>query len=161
MGDEGYLGGIEHTYFMNHQPMYFKQLVETEAAAVEGVFQAIQKEGEQVFFAKDADVIHRYSVANKRTTIVKALVTEAPLLKLEGVYTVTLEKLLVDLLCDTALFVAFQGHEITTIYSEAFSRFAINQHKLLRYAQRRGKRSVAEKLLKSLDVFSIVEASND
>ena len=48
-----------------------------------------------------------YVSTTENPIIVKTLITEAPLKKLVGITTITIEKLLVDLFCDKELFFAF------------------------------------------------------
>ena len=46
----------------------------------------------------------------------KTLVTEAPTQNVQGVPTITIEKMLVDIFSDETIFVTFQGHEKQIIF---------------------------------------------
>lgn len=82
--------------------------------------------------------------------IIRPLVTDAPIRKIDGIYIITVEKLLVDLFSDKE-FISFQGNEIHTIFSTAFEKFTINQQRMLRYAGRKNKRKQIEKIIKTIN----------
>ncbi|TVQ65166.1 MAG: hypothetical protein EA360_10450 [Balneolaceae bacterium] len=139
--------------FMIHQPGHFMTIIEIDREAKESAFYFLKDRGLEVFLEMDIDFIWRYSSIDKETVIVKALITEAPLQSVEEVQTVTLEKVLVDLFCDTDLFTTYQGTERSTIFKEAFIKYTININKLLRYAGRRGKRGDIREYLERLDLI--------
>jgi hypothetical protein len=64
---------------------------------------------------------------------------------------------LVDIFCDVIIFSAQQGSEMRTIFNEAFSKYTVNQSKMLRYANRRRKKEVFEKYLSLFQIYG----SND
>lgn len=138
--------------FMTHLPFQFYTIVEADAISMTNIFYNIQNRVESVFMAVDSHLLDRYSHADNQTTIVKTLVTEAPTQQVEEITTVTLEKALVDLICDIDLFSAYQGKERNTIFKEAFNKYTVNQNKLFRYAARRGKSEELEEYLKKLQV---------
>lgn len=59
--------------------------------------------------------------------------------------------MLVDIFCDEIIFSAYKGNEMKTIFTSAFNKYAINENKLLRYANRRGKREQLKKYLKLIN----------
>lgn len=71
--------------------------------------------------------------------IIKPLISGSPLTQEEGVPTPTLEKILVDTLCDDD-FSYLRGGEWQYMLDNAFRAFAVNTSRLLRYASRRGKK---------------------
>jgi hypothetical protein len=48
--------------------------------------------------------------------------------------------MLVDIFCDSITFSAQQGSEMRTIFETAFTKYTVNQSKILRYANRRRKK---------------------
>jgi len=84
---------------------------------------------------------------NSNPIIIKTLITEAPTQNIDGINTSSLEEILVDVFCDKIIFSAFQGNEMRTIYREAFLKYSINRSKLLRYADRRGKKEQLKKYI--------------
>src|SRR3546814_760800 len=82
--------------------------------------------------------------------IVRYLISEAPLQKIKKYYTITIEKILVDLFCDEKLFAIYHGKEKRTIFQEAYAKYTINKSKLLRYATRRGKREALESYINQI-----------
>jgi hypothetical protein len=137
--------------FMNHLPGYFYLLIEVEKDAVDSVFYYLKEEKYFVFIDPAKDLIEKYLAGEKDIAIIKSLVTEAPTLYVQGIYTATLEKILVDIFCDDVIFTAQQGSEMRTIFYEAFNRYTINENRLLRYANRRHRKG---ELVKYLDSFS-------
>jgi hypothetical protein len=88
--------------------------------------------------------------SNKDSLIVKPLVTEAPIQNIKGINTTSLEKILVDIFCDDVIFSAQQGSEMRAIFKEAFSKYTTNENRMLRYADRRGKRESFKNYLNSI-----------
>lgn len=126
--------------FMLHQPNTFYYLVEAEKEVVNSVFYFLRESEKLVFINPTKDIIEKYIPQEKEVIIIKSLVSEAPLKNIKGINTASLEKLLVDIFCDEGLFLAQQGAEMRTIFSEAFSKYTVNQSKMLRYASRRRKK---------------------
>jgi hypothetical protein len=127
--------------FMLHQPFKFMTLLEVEESAVESVFHFLQDEGlKELFLEPDEKEIEKYISENSNPIVVKTLLTGTPLQKMDKVVAPMLEKILVDIYCEKALFSAFQGSELSFIFKTCFEKYAINQTTLLRYASRRGKR---------------------
>lgn len=59
--------------------------------------------------------------------------------------------MLVDIFCDKIVFLAYQGNEMKTIFTSAYNKYTINENKLLRYANRRGKKEQLQKYLKLIN----------
>ena len=82
----------------------------------------------------------------KRGTVVKRLLHEAPLEMRDGVWVPKLEKIVVDLLCDSPALAFIQGAEATTIIANLLNIYTFNWSKASRYASRRGKKEEIEKI---------------
>lgn len=126
--------------FMVHQPGLFYTIVEVEKDATESVFYFLKDQKQTVFINPSSEMLERYVQFDQHTLIVKNLITEAPTQLIEDVNTVTLEKVLVDIFCDTTLFSAQQGVEMRTIFQEAFRKYSLNVDKIFRYSARRGNK---------------------
>lgn len=126
--------------FMLHQPGRFYTLVEVEKGALENVFYSLKKDRRAVYLDPSADILNRYASDEKEVTIVKPLVTEAPMQDVNGAQTTTIEKLLVDIFSDETIFASQQGEEMQNIFREAYSRYIISESRMLRYADRRRKK---------------------
>ena len=133
--------------FMLHQPGRYYQLLEVEKDATESIFYYLKDRNYSVYMEPTQELIRRYMIDEKEPWIVKPLVTEAPIQHINGIPTVTIEKLLVDIFCDPVLFNAQQGSEMHQIYHEAFEKYTINESKMLRYASRRRKKSELDNYL--------------
>lgn len=141
--------------FMLHQPFNFSTLVETEREVLEPVFHFLQDEKSNVFLNPDEDVINNYVLGRNDAFIVKPLISESPLLEIEEIRTPTLEKILVDLFCDTDLFITYQGVERTRIFEDAFSRYTLNEKMMLRYADRRKRKGELSEYLDEHGLLAI------
>ena len=112
--------------------------VETDRQAMESIFEYIKEQsGKEVWLMPDEDMVYRYIDLEKGGIIVKPLVTEAPLQKMEGVTVPTLEKLLGDINKD-ADFSYLHGEEAERMMDNAKALYIINTTRLRRYAKRRG-----------------------
>lgn len=125
--------------FTVHQPGRFFNLVEVEKEAIESVFHQLQDSGIPVFLQPSSRHFEHYVIEKRNAFIVQALISEAPLQMAKGVPTVTLEKILVDLLTNNPVFNAFKGAELNTVFINAAEKYTLNENRMLRYAGRRGK----------------------
>lgn len=126
--------------FMLHQPGKYYQLLEVDKDATESAFYYLKDRKYSVFIEPSEQLIRRYMIDEKEPWIVKSLVSEAPIQQVNGIPTVTIEKLLVDIFCDPVIFDAQQGSEMNQIFHEAFEKYAISESKMLRYASRRRRK---------------------
>lgn len=126
--------------WMLHQPFHFFTLVEVEKDALESVFHSLQEHYTNVFLKPSGELIRRYTVGKKDVLIVLPLISEAPLQSVDDVNTITLEKMIVDLFCESDIFGAQQGSELAFIYNNLFSKYSINLNRMMRYADRRKKK---------------------
>lgn len=112
--------------------------IEVERDLTEILFHRLQDAGEKVFLKPSREVMQNYLDLSQPGIIIKPLISGSPLTKESEVPMPTLEKLLVDTLCDED-FSYLQGGEWQYMMENAFSLFTVNQSRLLRYAGRRGK----------------------
>lgn len=136
--------------FMLHQPRKFYCLVEVEKEATNTVFYFLRENNFAVFIDPTQDILEKYSPLEKDILIVKSLVSEAPVLSINGIVTASIEKILVDVFCDQVIFSAQQGTEMRTVFNEALHKYTVSHSKMLRYADRRNKKDPFDKFLKSI-----------
>ncbi|MGM0582868.1 MAG: DUF6577 family protein [Bacteroidota bacterium] len=139
--------------FMLHQPGKFFLIVEVDKDAVESVFNLLKDLKYSVFLDPTKELLNKYMTEEKETWIVKSLVTEAPIQKVSELHTTTIEKMLVDLFCDTVILDAEQGAEKDRIFKGAFEKYIIHENKMLRYADRRRKKKQLIQYLNKLSKF--------
>ena len=124
--------------------MRYFTLIETEREATESVFNFLKEFNKDVYINPDEKTIDLYISDKRQSIIVKTLITESPIQRIDNFPTITIEKLLTDIFCEEFLFAAQQGVEMQTIHREAFDKYTINKSKLLRYAGRRKKKQDIE-----------------
>lgn len=120
--------------------------IEVDRNAVDSVLRFVQSAygSEQnvittpVVRADDLTTMERYLTDPTRILLVKPLISEAPLQHVDGVSTITAEKLLVDLIADDDLFCMYQ-EELPRIVEGITARYIINTDKAQRYARRRNQ----------------------
>lgn len=139
--------------FMLHQPGRFYNLVEVEKEGMESLFYFLKDKNMPVYLDPSPELIRRYVTDEKNPWIVKLLVSESPTQEINGITTVTLEKILVDIFCDPLLFDAQQGSEMDQIFKESFEKYAISESKMLRYASRRRKKQELEIYLNENSIY--------
>ena len=135
--------------FMQHQPNRFFLLVETDKEITNSAFYFLRDIKKSVFITPTSDILEKYIVNEKEVVIIKPLISEAPTQIINKVETATIEKILVDIFCDDVIFSAQQGAEMRTIFKEAFTKYTINQSKMLRYADRRRKKEELNQFIKT------------
>lgn len=122
--------------WMEFQPAYNWTIVEAEKDALDAIFNQLTGLSKKVYLQPDRSIMELYVLSLNEAIIVKPLVSEAPLAQAGKITTATLEKILVDIVADSEVFVAQQG-ELISIFEAVFSQFLIHQNRLLRYARRR------------------------
>lgn len=137
---------------MLHVPAVRTTLVDVEREAMESVFMSLQNVESEIpiFLNPSLEDVDRY-ITNRDLIIVRPLVKEAPLDVINGCPVPTLEKMLVDAISDKEL-QHLQGNELYTIYSNAFSDYAIKKTRLLRYAARRNRKQKVEQIINTINI---------
>lgn len=126
--------------FMLHQPWRHVTILEVENDALEPVFHYLKDINiRNVFFQPNEKEIDRYVFEVESAIILRTLISKAPIQRVNKFYTITIEKMIVDIFCDKILFNAYQGSELSTIINNVYHRYAINFTKLFSYANRRRK----------------------
>lgn len=136
--------------FMQHQPNRFFLLVEADKEITNSAFYFLREIKKSVFIEPTKDILEKYIVNQKEVIVIKPLITEAPTQNINDIETATLEKILVDIFCDDVIFLAQQGAEKRTIFKEAFTKYTINQSKMLRYADRRRKKEELNQFVETI-----------
>lgn len=113
--------------------------IEVERDLTEILFHRLQEAGQKAYLKPSWEIMQNYVNIAGDGIIIKPLISGSPLAQEEGVPTPTLEKILVDTLCDDD-FSYLRGGEWQYMLDNAFSTFAVNISRLLRYASRRGKK---------------------
>ena len=133
--------------FAQHLINFNVLFVDVERDAMESVYYELKETESKVMLVQNLyDNISEFA----DNVIVRPLVTESPIAKIENVYVASLEKILVDLYSDKE-FVSFQGNEIYHIFERAFEAYTINEQTMLRYAGRKTKREEIETILKTIN----------
>jgi len=137
---------------MLHVPAVRTTLVDVEREAMASVFMSLQNVESEIpiFLNPSQEDVDRY-ITNRDLIIVRPLVKEAPLDVINGCPVPTLEKMLVDAISDKEL-QHLQGNELYTIYSNAFSDYAIKKTRLLRYAARRNRKQKVEQIINTINI---------
>lgn len=135
---------LQHHVFCNNA-VY----VETNKDSVETVFERLKTQHKNTFRQPNNDFMTDYVDLRQQCFIVKSLVTESPIVEIDGVKVPSLEKILVDIQKD-ADFDYLRGSESFYIFQTAYELYNVNNQRLLRYAKRRGAGNMIEKLIKKI-----------
>jgi len=135
--------------FMTHQAFSNPIIIEAEKDAALSIFDFLQENTQNVFFNPSNEVMNNYVHNNKENIIIKRLVTESPLQKDKLYLTPKIEKILVDIFADNAIFITYQGTELKNIFNNAYEKYQINWTTLLSYAARRHKKEEIIEFVKS------------
>jgi hypothetical protein len=132
--------------FTRHQIGTFFYLLEVERDFVEEVFNAYSKSKQfRVYLDPNEEIMERY-VESEISIVIKPLISRSPKQKVSikpkskyKIQVPTLEKMLVDVFCDSVTFYTVQGSEMETLFENALKRYHINFSRMLNYARRRKK----------------------
>lgn len=134
--------------FMHHIAGNRLHCLEVERDVMNSVFDLLSAKGYLVFLHPDRDFMYRYvDIHNDKAIIIKPLISESPVIHIDGICCPTLEKIIVDISKDPD-FDYLQGLEYLRVLHNIREKFRINVPKLLRYAARR---NVREEMVKALE----------
>jgi hypothetical protein len=91
---------------------------------------------------------------NKESIIFSPLVSRSPVIKKGRCVIPKLEKILIDIFCQTKLLSPFQGLEMDQIFKFANEFYRINWKQAISYAKRRGKDEELLGYLNQLEIIS-------
>ena len=112
--------------------------IEVPRELTEILFHRLKETSDKVWLKPSREVMQNYIDLSQPGIIIKPIISDSPITVESGIPMPTLEKLLVDTLCDDG-FNYLQGGEWQYMIENAYSLFTVNQSRLLRYAGRRGK----------------------
>lgn len=138
--------GHDITALQHHLSANNALYVEVTKEASEAVFHYLIDKKIKAYHKPGSDFMCNYVDLSEHCVIVKPLVTESPLKKIDGICMPTLEKLLVDINADSDFYYV-QGIEASYIIDNAQSLYQLNTPKMLRYASRRGIREKMQSYL--------------
>ena len=138
--------------FMQHIPNLNLLMVEVERIGMEPTFHLLQEKvsDRRVVFNPSSEDYARY-VPGFPSIIVKPLVSQAPLINFGGINMPSLEKVMVDITGDVAFSFA-QGAELYSIFENLLSSFVVNYKALYRYADRRARRNLVERIVRTCEL---------
>nr|WP_127125073.1 DUF6577 family protein [Pseudoflavitalea rhizosphaerae] len=124
-------------------------VIEAEKSSLEEVFTLLLKNGVRELFLKpDRKTILRYVANAERPIILKPLLGRSPLQIFDNVYMPSLEKIIVDLWCDSNVYFGIEDR-LATFYKSIIMNYTINFSKLMTYAKRRNQENeIKEQLLR-------------
>lgn len=127
--------------FMELQPTHSFIVFEIEKDLTQSLFSHLKQERKDVFLMPDHDMMRNYVMERQNPIVIRSLISRAPLQQAKNGFPVaSLEKILVDVFCDSELFISYQGSELKNIFINAWKNYSLNWSVLMNYAKRR-KRS--------------------
>ena len=133
--------------FAIHQSVRTYTIVEVEENAGESLFYHLRAKGfRNVFLEPDTLLMERYVSGVEDPIIIQKLLVRSPLMSIKigndkTVKLPKLEKILVDVYCDTIVFSAYKGHEQDQIFKHVFKNYALDMKTLFAYAERRKRKT--------------------
>jgi hypothetical protein len=135
--------------FMVQQPNTHLIIIETEKESLESLFYHVQDEFKNTYLNPEKNIIRDYVIRQKEAVIIKPIISRSPTQILESeIEIASLEKILVDLYCDSDLFLSYQGSELENIFANAWKTYSLNLSVLMNYANRRKRGDGLQQFLK-------------
>jgi hypothetical protein len=149
---------IQFNEFVNHQIGNNVVFVEVEKLLMDSVYNTLVEIHTSVLIAPNEELFYTYR--SRDTIVVQNLISETPT-SVKGTKSCCLEKMLVDLFSQKLVGHLFQRAEYPTIFEEAFSKFLIDEKKMLRYARRRNlEKVVIDFIDNKTNIMLLTERSN-
>lgn len=136
--------------FQHHISCNNALYIEVEREALESVFHWLKGEGYTAYLNPGRDFVYDNIDLSKDVIIVKPLISESPLIEMEGIPTPRIEKILVDILCDDDLDY-LQGSEWHYVLEHVITTYSVNHSTLMRYASRRNAKDRIQNALLNLN----------
>jgi hypothetical protein len=114
--------------------------LEVKKTAVSSVVSTLRKEKIPAYRKNDYPQLERYLESNQPILVRPVLSVNPAMPKENNVKFAIIEKILVDLVCDTDIYGQYQDIELYNIYRNATELYAINYSQILKYASARGKK---------------------
>lgn len=127
--------------FMNLQPFKHFYVFETEKDMLDSAFYLFKENKINAYLNPDKEITDKYISESKNAVIIKQMTSRSPLIESLKLKTPMLEKMLVDVFCDSNIFFFYQGNEMKNIFENAFKNYHIDYSKLLNYADRRKQKA--------------------
>ena len=135
--------------FMQHVPSIDDLILETNRTAAEAVFEDVRQMAEKrTVLLRPSKKEYRLYASAGPSILVRDLISESPVIYVDGVASASLEKMLVDATISPEFEFA-RGAELYTIFENADQMYRIGKKTMLRYAARRGKKEEIDKLIKA------------
>lgn len=132
--------------FMLHQAFKTYPVLEVEKEAVGTVFGLLTARNKKAFLNPGKEIMENYVPNTEEAIIIKSLISESPI-NLQAAFEVaSLEKMLVDIICDVEIYSA-QNAEAEGIFAAALDKYTLNSAKIRRYARRRNREAAITRLL--------------
>lgn len=125
---------------MIHQAFSNNIILEIDKDAAPAVFAFLQESYKVLYLNPGKYEMENYITADQNSIIIKNLTITSPLQVKENITIPTIEKIMVDLFVDDAMFMTYQGAELQHIYQELFLSYHINRSRLMQYAHKRHKK---------------------
>lgn len=99
--------------FTKHQAAVHMIILEADKGIIESIFYLLKDKGfKSVFLKPDRNLMEKYISEEYESIIVKPMISRSPIQKINKIPVATLEKILVDLFCDTGIFYPYKGVEM-------------------------------------------------
>lgn len=122
--------------FLNHLIGHPTTIVEVEKDLVETVYWFLKESGYQnVLLNPNENENYTYNQYDGKCIIVKTMVSQSPINNKQ--HTTTIEKLLVDIVCDKTLNMFYEGAEIPSMVEDILNKYAVKYDTVRNYAKRR------------------------
>lgn len=135
--------------FMNLQPFKHFYVFETEKDMLDSAFYLFKENNINAYLNPSKEITEKYISESKNAVVIKPITSRSPLIESMKLKTPILEKILVDVFCDSDIFFFYQGKELSNIFNGAIKNYHINYSKLLNYADRRKQKNKIIQYLKA------------
>ena len=126
--------------FMLHQPASSLKIIEVEKDALESIFYFLKDTNNRnVFLYPDEPLMDKYVSEEIKPIIIKPFISRSPVVNIKNKTYPMIEKVLVDIFCDTVLFKIYQSSELVRIFTQVYKQYTLNFSTMITYVKRRGK----------------------
>jgi len=144
--------------FMNLLPFSTIVVIEARRSATAAVLSTLRKEGVDAYAKRDFASLEQYVSSSQPFLVRPELSVNPSLTQYNNVRTSSLEKMLVDLVCDESIYGQYQGEELLNIYNNSTIDYAVNYSQMLKYAAARKKKDSVMEILQVTEMYGKIRS---
>jgi hypothetical protein len=118
---------------------------------IESIFNSLTDLSKKVYLDPGPDIYKHYISNNTDSIVIKAIISESPIIEIDNTSIASLEKLLVDSLAEQQSFFFLDGCESESLFKKVAEKYNLSLTKMKRYSKRRSQHEQLNQILSKIN----------